>query len=86
MRLFLATQTVKAQARQETWRSGQNPGPTMTMSQGANSPLFYYWLWTPGEYKAGGADWAAQSMMKFFNKQDLRILPPLAAPSPRHGA
>lgn len=85
MRLFLATQTMEAQARQATWQSGHNPGPGMTMRQGANSPLFYYWLWTPGEYKAGGGDWAAQSMLKFFDKKDLHILPPLAVSSPKHG-
>ncbi|GBR43377.1 hypothetical protein [Neokomagataea thailandica] len=76
MALFLRSRPLEAQARIATWQSGISPGPMMTMSQGTNSALFYYWPWEPGHYMSGGTGWDVQSMMKFFNKTHLTVLPP----------
>ncbi|MBR0558617.1 hypothetical protein [Neokomagataea anthophila] len=76
MALFLRSRPLEAQARAATWQSGLSASPIMTMSQGTNSPLFYYWPWEPGHYLAGGTGWDVQSMMKFFNKTQLIVLPP----------
>lgn len=82
MRLFLATRAVEAQARTATWASGHTSGPHMTLTQGANTPLFSYWPWQPGLYRWGGQGWDVQSMMAFFGKQSLTVRPPLSAPLP----
>lgn len=74
--LFMHSRTLEAQARQATWASGISPGPNMIMQQGTNSPIFYYWPWEPGQYTMGGTGWEVQSMMKFFGKTHLTVLPP----------
>ncbi|CAI9119801.1 hypothetical protein [Brytella acorum] len=86
LHLFLASRALEADARQKTWLSGRSAGPLMTMSQGTNSSLFYYWPWEPGDYKAGGPGWDVQSMMKFFGKQEVIVRPamPVSIPTRVH--
>lgn len=82
MHLFFSSRALEADARQKTWLSGKSSGPIMTMSQGTNSSLFYYWPWEPGDYKAGGPGWDVQSMMKFFGKQEVIVQPAVPASIP----
>ncbi|QDH24953.1 hypothetical protein D5366_06730 [Neokomagataea tanensis] len=75
--LFFQSRTAEAEARNTTWQSGMSTGSEMTMRQGTNSAIFYYWPWEPGQYTTGKASWDVEAMMRFFGKTRLVILPPL---------